>query len=43
MTVYILIDEVDIIGVYRNKEAAWADARRYELGPNTHVQESQLK
>jgi hypothetical protein len=31
MKIYILCEEVDIIGVYRTREAAEADAKKYDL------------
>jgi hypothetical protein len=42
MPVYILCEEVDIIGVYRTREAAEADAKKYELF-NYYIDVKELK
>jgi len=40
--VYILVEEVDIIGVYKTRQEALNDALRYEL-KNWFVDEKDLK
>ena len=40
--VYILVEEVDIIGVYKNRQEALNDALRYELH-NWFIDEKDLK
>ena len=42
MTVYILVEEVDIIGVYKTRQEALNDALRYELR-NWFVDSKELK
>ena len=42
ITVYILVEEVDIIGVYKNRQEALNDALRYELH-NWFIDEKELK
>ena len=41
MKVYILIEEVDIIGVYRSRELALRDARALDLH-NCYIEEKEL-
>ena len=42
LTVYILCEEVDIIGVYKTRQEALNDALRYEL-KNWFIDEKDLK
>jgi len=42
ITVYILVEEVDIIGVNKNRQEALNDALRYELH-NWFIDEKELK
>ena len=42
LTVYILCEEVDIIGVYKTRQEALNDALRYELH-NWFIDEKELK
>ena len=42
ITVYILCEEVDIIGVYKTRQEALNDALRYELN-NWFIDEKELK
>ena len=42
MTVYILVEEVDIIGVYKTRHEALNDALRYELH-NWFIDSKELK
>ena len=41
MKVFVLVEEVDIIGVYTTKEKALADAKKYELF-NCYIEEKEL-
>jgi len=42
LTIYILCEEVDIIGVYKTRQEALNDALRYELH-NWFIDEKELK